>query len=456
MISHALAEAARAADNQIRTSVMLLRQRPLYLLLLLFTPILLPGQTRGDIDADADTLVRGADDMLFDSTVTDLGLPEAGDESTSLTEQRPSGWAPELPAFRFRRRDLLGLQDSPPFILSYDRADGLFLGLGGNSPLSFFREQRLQGYFGFGYSFGSHYWQVYGGVKKDFLTTEQPLRIGVEGHILTDTQDAWKMGRGENTVAALLAGVDTRDYFQRRGFSISAQQFISPRIAIKGEYRLDNYKNSQREAGWSLFGPKQPFREVAPIREGRMQSFVVNLLADCMALRSWDDGQLGVEAQAEFGSMGDDNFAQYVIDGVIKKSIVEKRFWLAARARVGLATAQAPPQKLFTIGGFGTLPGFPQNAWGGNRLLLLQSDLLFAPIPELGLRVILENNLGYTSTADSAAGIFEGLLPENISSLQYSPGLYLGTATGRVRIGFAFRTDIFADPVFVIRLAQPF
>lgn len=448
-------KAVTAEQNPIRRSIMIFRRNPLYLLLLLFIPILLQAQTGGDIDADADSLVRGIDDMLFDSTAMDLALPESGGESTTLTEHRPSGWAPELPGFRFRRRDLLGLQDSPPFILSYDRADGLFLGLGANTPLNFFRQRRVQGYFGFGYSFGSHYWQVYGGLKKDILTEEHPLRIGVEGHILTDTQDAWKMARGENTVAALLAGIDARDYFQRRGFSLSAQQFLSPRIAIKGEYRLDHYRSSRREVNWSLFGPGQPFREVSPVREGRMQSFVVNLLADCMALRSWDDGQFGMESQAEFGSIDDDNFAQYVIDGVIKKTIVEERLWLAVHARLGLATSQAPPQKLFTIGGFGTLPGFPQNAWGGNRLLLLQSDLLFSPIPTLDLRVILENNFGYAAMADSTAGIFDGL-PGNLSAFKYSPGIYLGTATGRVRIGFAFRTDIFTDPVFVIRLAQPF
>jgi len=426
----------------------------LYLLLLPSILFCQPGSD-DEIEAAADSLVSDFDDILFDSTTIARGLPLAGDESAPLIQRRPSGWAPELPVFGFRRRDLLGLQDTPPYFIGYDRADGLFLGLGGNSPATLFREHRLQGYFGFGYSFGSHYWQVYGGLNRDFLTTERPLRIGVEGHILTDTHDAWKMDRNENSLFALLAGIDTRDYFQRRGFSVSIQQFLGPRMALKGEYRYDNYSNSQREAGWSLFGPEQPFSEVPQIRKGLMSSFVANLLVDYIALRSWDQAQAGLEAQAEFGSMGDDDFAQYIADARLKITLLDEWLWLAAHGRIGATIGETPPQKLFTLGGFGTLPGFPQNIYGGNRLLLLQTDLLLSPFPELGLRVILENNFGYTGMADSSAGPLDGF-GGDLTAFNYSIGAYLGTAAGRFRIGFAFRTDIFADPVFVIRLGQPF
>ncbi len=422
----------------------------LFAILLLLLPAALPAQPA--IDADADSLVLEYEDLFDTTLVASPGL-ENRTESDPMLEQRPSGWAPELQS-TFRRRDLLGLYDSPPVLLNYDRADGLFLGIGGNTPAKLFESRRVQGYFGLGYAFGSHYWQVYGGLKKDFLSPETPLRIGAEGHILTDTRDAWKMERLENTLFALLAGVDTRDYYQRRGFSASAQWFLSPRIALKGEYRHDNYRSSRREAGWSLFGPRQPFQEVPPVREGRMGSFVASILIDYMALRSWDDPQIGFEAQAEFGSLGG-TFAQYTADARLKFTAVDRHLWLALRGRIGITTGDAPPQKLATIGGLGTLPGYPQNFLAGNRLLLLQSDILVAPIRTFGLRVILENNIAYAGMSDSSAGIFEGF-PEEISDLKYSTGLYLGTATGRFRIGFAFRTDIFADPEFTVRLTQPF
>lgn len=403
----------------------------------------------GDPDAAADTMMKD-NDFLFDSLT--FSTPLNDDVSLPLDQIRPAGWSPEF-ATPYRRVDYLGLEDAPALLLSYDRADGLYLGLGSNIPSEVFFSNRLQGHFGFGYSFGSHYWQVLGGLKRDFLSENAPLRLTAEGHIITDTRDAWKMAVNENTAFALLAGVDTRDYFQRRGFSVGAQQFLNRRIGVKAEYRLDSYKSSRREAGWSLFGPEQPFHEVPPIAEGRMSSVVINLIADYMSLRSWDEGQFGLEAQAEFGSL-EESFQHYVLDARARLTAVERWVWLAARVRVASATGNAPPQRLFTIGGYGTIPGYDQNAYGGNRLLLLQTDLIVRIYPRVAFCLIFENNIGgvtMTSPDDGALAAF----PE-LSALKYSTGIYLGFPTGSFRAGFAFRTDIFADPEFVVRLSRPF
>jgi hypothetical protein len=420
-----------------------------FALLFLLAPILLVAQP--DYDAAADTLVA-RDSSLFDAFR--LQPPLQDSESVPLDQIRPAGWAPEYAA-PYRRISFLGLEDTPPLILSYNRADAIYLGAGANLPVTMFLERGLQGHLGFGYAFGSHYWQVRAGLKHDFISRDAPLRIGAEGHIITDTRDGWKMGPDENTAFALLAGVDTRDYFRRSGFSLSAQQFLNRRVGIKAEYRVDTYRNSRREASWSLFGPHQPFFEVPPIRTGRMTSAVVNVIADYMSLRSWNDGQFAAEAQAEFGSIGGASFQQYVIDARAKMAVVEDMLWVGLRGRAGSATGQAPPQKLFTMGGYGTLPGFEQNVYGGNRLILLQTDLILAPFRRFGLRLIFENNFGAVATASPDDGALAGF-PSGLGSFKYSTGIYIGTAAAKFRMGFAFRTDIFADPEFVVRIAQPF
>ncbi len=417
--------------------------------LLLFVPTFLFCQT--DADTDADSLVRGYE-ALFD-TGSRSAPPAPADESGFLTSPLASDRVSGITIFP-NRLDLLRLQDSPPFFIKYDRADGAFAGVGSNTPARLFSAHRLQGYAGFGYAFGSHTWQAYGGISGDLLSEEAPLRLAAEGHVFTDTRDAWKMECGENTLYALLAGVDTRDYYRRQGFSIGARQFLTSRISLKAEYRFDTYRNSHREAGWSLFGPTQPFPEVPPIREGAMHSAVVGLAVDYMALRSWDQARIGFEAQGEFGSLGG-NFQQYTADARLKATILRERLWLGLRGRLGIAAGNAPPQKRYTIGGLGTLPGFPQNRYEGNRLLLLQSDLLFAPITSLGFRLILENAIGYVGTAPPSAAALTGF-PAELVQLCYAPGIYIGSATGRFRAGIAFRTDIMADPEVVVRLSEPF
>jgi hypothetical protein len=420
------------------------------LLLIAFTPAV---HSQPDAESAADSLVHG-DERLFEDFpwTPDSSLLES---ETSPTQSWLRSHRDPLLSFRFERRDLLGLRDRQ-FPISYDRSDGLYLGIGADSPLRFFLERRTQAYLGFGYGFGSHYWQVVGGLRHDFFSRETPLRFGAEGHIITDTRDAWKMNSIENSLFAALAGVDTRNYFKRNGFLFSLEQFLTPRTEVKVEFRRDNYLNAQRETGWSLFGPKQPFQEVLPIREGWMNSLAVSLLADYITFRTWGNPQVGLEAESEFG-FGDYSFQEHVVDLHLKGTLIPRTLWLALHARAGTATGDAPPQRLFTIGGFGTLPGFPQNQYIGNRMVLLQTDVLFSPFDGLlrDIRIILSNDIGAVSTTGTTSDLFGGF-PDALSQFKYSTGIYLGPAAATSRIGVAWRTDVYAEPTFVIRLGQRF
>ncbi len=434
------------------------RPRALPFLLLWLLPLAAIAQpdTDADTDAVADSIV-GSDRRLFD-TLPPAGMRPAHDRDL------PDHWMEMLPAIRGRQGSLLGLDEMPPTLIGYSRADGPFIGLGGDLPARILPDAATYGYLGGGYGFGSHYWQVYGGIEHDLLSRSTPLRIGAEGHVLTDTRDAWKMGRNENTLLALLAGIDARDYFQRRGFSLSARQFITPRLWLQGELRLDEYRNARREAGWSLFGPRQPFTEIRPIREGAMRSLIGSLCFDGITLRGWDDPQLGAEGRVEFGrtrehGSGDGAFIHYTIDARIRGEVIEGLLWIAARGRIGGATGDVPPQRLFTIGGLGTLPGYPQNAYEGNRMVLLQTELLVAPAgsvrPLRDLRMILSNDIGAVATAATDASLLS-MIPGTARAYHYAPGIFLGSATGAFRIGCAFRTDRSADPELVVRLTRPY
>ncbi len=420
------------------------------LLLFLLLPLLLRGQPADTTDqALADSLVR-MDQGLFEEIDSLVRDPIPDPESERTPGRLPVGRSPKFSLLP-DKRDFLGLRDGFA-MMSFDRADGFFIGLGSDIPAKQFIEKRIQGYLGGGYSFGSHYWQVIGGLARDFLAREAPLRIGVEGHIYTDTRDAWKMGSTENSFMAAIAGVDARDYFQRRGFSVSAQQFLTPRTGLKGEFRWDHYRSSRREVDWSLFGPEHPYYEIPAVREGNMRSVAIGFLADYITLRSWSDPQIGFEAELEFG-LDETEFTHLTLDARTKITIAEGSLWLGLHGRYGSTTGDAPPQRLFTLGGMGTLPGYPQNRFGGNRMLLIQTDLLIGPFGSL--RIILENNVGAVTAAAPDEGLFAGL-PEELSGFMYSPGIYLGSSTGSFRIGAAWRTDVFESPEFVVRFGQPF
>jgi hypothetical protein len=408
---------------------------------------------QGDVDAAADSLVH-RDSLLFEPAVTVPDEPMGDEEHDNIPGSRYRLYqaTPEF-SVRYGREDLLGLRDRL-FVIGYDRADGFYIGAGADLAAHHFLEKRLQGYVGGGYAFGSHYWQVSGGLSRDLLAEEYPLRVGVEAHIMTDTKDAWKLGVVENTLFAALAGIDARDYFQRRGFSLTLQQFLEPRSSVSAEYRRDNYRNSRREAGWSLFGPEQPFHEVPPVREGAFSSAVISVATDYMTLRDWRAPQFGFAAQLELG-LGEETFRQLVVDARLKSVLVSQFAWLGLHLRLGSASNDAPPQKRFTIGGFGTLPGYPQNAYEGDRMMLLQTELLVAPHKSLrNLRIILSNDFGAVASVPGE-GLLSGI-PTDPAHYLHSVGIYLGTPAARFRIGAAWRTDRSGPPTFVVRLAQRF
>jgi hypothetical protein len=430
------------------------------------------SQSQTAVDRRLDSVMRSRDE-LFGVRVPDSLDEDAAQRDTA--SRFPHTWYPEFSP-RFGRRDLLGLRDRH-FLLTYDRADGLFLGAGADIPRSLFEDTRMQGHVGFGYAFGSHYWQVSGGARYDLLDVETPLRLSAEGHILTDTRDAWKMDVVENTLYAALAGGDARDYFQRRGFSVGIEKYLLPRVSIAAEYRHDRYRSSRREVGWSLFGPEQPFREVPPVADAALRSFAFTLQADYLSLRSWSEPQFGIAIEAELGS-GEDrpddlekslrtfDMQSFVVDARLKTAVIPGVLWLALRARAGATTSDGEtlrdglPQRWFTIGGVGTLPGFPDNEFAGNRMLLVNTDLLFRPIASgigRNLRIIVSNDAGAVSVAgpgDRDDPFTIG--PASISDWKYSTGIYLGAPAARFRIGVAWRTDRMESPRFVMRLSETF
>ncbi|MBC8145233.1 MAG: hypothetical protein H7X80_06575, partial [bacterium] len=108
----------------------------------------------------------------------------------------------------------------------------------------------------------------------------------------------------------------------------------------------------------------------------------------------------------------------------------------------------------------GTVPGYPQNEYVGDRLIIAQSDVLLQPLrrgPLRDVRIVLSNDVAVVERAnitepDNPLSIFDVAINE----WKYSPGIYLGTSSARFRIGVAWRSDISSTPQFVVRLAEAF
>lgn len=358
------------------------------------------------------------------------------------------------------------------FMFRYNRVEGMFLGLGSEKRYYWDGRKEYSLYGSVGWGFKSHLWRGNLGLSRQFAFNDgQLLEFGVEGHSLTDTKDDWVIGLTENTLSSLLIHEDYRDYFTREGLGFNVaysveQDYLTSQLKV--EYLLDKYSSLENHAEWSFFGGDKVFRLNPAIDDGKMRSIVVSLGVSTTTKtirgpEGWNVYATGEFADKNFGS--DFGFNQYVAD-VRRFQPLGRYDNLNLRFRVGTADGQLPVQKVFEIGGLGSLPGFPFKYEAGNRMMLFNAEYIIDSdfLDELdfwpgwmfsGTNFIIFSDAGVARTVSNTASLtdFGGL---KLSDFRHDVGVGLGSRSGSFRLAVVWRTDQSESPRFTFRIARPF
>ena len=357
------------------------------------------------------------------------------------------------------------------FLLRYNRVEAFFIGL--NFPDRFSWEGRSISMFGsVGYGFANHRWRYSGGISRQFGATRSLLEVGVEGHSLTDTKDQWIVGEGENSLAAFFLRSDYRDYFSRQGFSAWMGIYGRSRntdMQLRVSYLSDQYGSLDRNTGWSLFGTERTFRENPPVAEGMMRSFLTSFEIheehqQTYYTAGWN-AALAVEVSRPALS-SDFSFMRYLAEATRYQPLGGYETF-NIRVRAGSGTGDLPPQKGFELGGISTLPAYSYKDIAGNRILLLNAEYIIngALFDEVdvfpswllrNLNFIVFADAGYTNTATGEESFLKGFNDVSARTIKSDWGIGIGSRDAKVRLGFAWKTDV-AEPVKVfLRLTRPF
>ncbi|MBI3585851.1 MAG: BamA/TamA family outer membrane protein [Ignavibacteriales bacterium] len=358
------------------------------------------------------------------------------------------------------------------FIFRYNRVEGIFLGLGSEKRYYWDGRKDYSLYGSIGWGFKSHLWRGNLGLSRQFAFNDgQILEFGVEGHSLTDTKDQWVIGLTENTLSSFLIHEDYRDYFTREGvgfnvaYSVQQDYFTSQ---LKVEYLMDKYSSLENHAEWSIFGGDKVFRLNPAIEDGKMRSIFTSVGVSTVTKTIRGPEGWNVYATAEFAdkSFGSDfGFNQYVAD-VRRFQPLGRYDNLNVRFRVGTADGRLPVQKMFEIGGLGSLPGFPFKYEAGNRTMLLNAEYIIDSdfLDELdfwpgwllsGTNFIIFSDAGVARTVSNTASLtdFDGL---KLSDFRHDVGVGIGSRSGSFRLAVVWRTDQSESPRFTFRIARPF
>lgn len=365
------------------------------------------------------------------------------------------------------------------FVFRYNRVDGLFLGLGSEKKYYWDGSRSYNAYGSVGYAFKLHRWRYQLGLTRQFAVVGEDdsgsnhlLEFGLEGHSLTDTKDQWLINVHENTAAALLIHEDFRDYYGREGFGAhiahsSQRDYLL--MQLKVEYLADRYTSLSKGTEYAIFGGKKVFRPNPPIDDGKMRSALVSagfstVTKTVHGLEGWSISGSTEFARRRWGS--EFGFSQFVGD-IRRYQPLGRYDNLNIRVRAGTSTGVVPAQRIFEMGGLGTLNAYRFKSDAGNRMVLANleyiingdflHDLDFWPSWLMrGINFLVMADAGWIANVPSQTDWTGGFETLRLRNFKNNLGLGFTNKNGSFRIGFAWRTDVKAPAVFLLRVTRPF
>ena len=187
----------------------------------------------------------------------------------------------------------------------------------------------------------------------------------------------------EATARALLWGEDKLRYVRARGWT-AAWRLTHRRLAghearidfaFLRETPLANVPTS------SLFGAERfTPNPVADVAAGRLHAATLRYGYSNIHWRTWTRVLIDGEVRAAGGPLGGDReFVRW--EANLAPSLrLHRSLYLDTRLEAGLATGRLPLQESFYVGGKGTLPGYADARFAGDRIALARTRLSLVPI----------------------------------------------------------------------------
>lgn len=288
------------------------------------------------------------------------------------------------------------------------------------------------------------------GFERPFFGSRK-LYVGAELHDLTASDDQWQLSSFEASLAAIGAARSFRDYYRRRGVQIGGAFRPHPRIEAFGAWRAERHEAMPVETDFSFWNRDDLFRPNLAVREGHLGSIMLGASVNSEELdrESLDatyrrhqldtfyGEQLAVSPRSsdvtpvwrvdwtsEISSPGaldsDFDFSRHILSARYRK-LLSPHQEFGARGIRGWSGGVLPPQRLFAIGGLGSIHGYDFKAASGSAMTLV--NLEYALGWREGLQVV-----GFYDAGKAASG-------------PWLKGVGWGIGLSSVRVDFGYRTD---------------
>ncbi len=355
----------------------------------------------------------------------------------------------------------------------YNRVEGLFVNPGLEYYPTPWPNTKFYGYIGAGlWNESDQIFRFRVGARKDFMADEFTRRFSLGAEVFHSVQsvDDWTVGYLENSLYALVAGQDYKDYFSATGFKVYFDYKLKEAHTLRFEFARRKFEALRKNIDWSVFGnafPANPRRADAFIAEGN------EIGMRFMAAFDWRDNPMFPLTGWYLEAIYEPTFEDFKTQGLFLTLKAYRPTWSNQRllARVMLGTRSgdiagprasgAPVDSLadqyaIDLGGLGTLRGFDDKEFMGNRMFMLNFNYWFGGdilqkiplrnVPLFGtfwstLSLGLFVDTGWAWVSDPDRFLLDGFGALRPANLKTDVGVSLAVLEGVVRLDVAKRTD---------------
>lgn len=298
------------------------------------------------------------------------------------------------------------------------------------------------------------------GFERPFFEARK-LYVGGEVRDLTASDDQWQVSSLESSLAAVGPRRSIRDYYRQRGVQIGTAYRIHPQVELLAAWRSERQERLPIESDFSFWHGDEAFRPNVDARDGHLNALVVGASIDGQGFdrESLDATYRRHQLQSLFGerldrpSRRDDPSAIWRIDWTSELSAPDafnsdfdfRRHVISARYRKPLSPHQdfgirgiggwsagvLPPQRLFAVGGIGSVHGYDFKESIGTSLALVN----------------LEYALGWRD-AFTLVGFYDA--GRTSPQKGWLNGVGFGIGLGEFRIDFGYRLDAVPSSLHVV------
>ena len=304
------------------------------------------------------------------------------------------------------------------------------------------------------------------------------LYVGAAVHDLTASDDAWRLSPTEQSLSSLAFKTTFRDYYRRRGYQLHAAGRLDDNHEVLASWRDERHEPLRNETSYSIFQDDHVFAANGAAAIGDLHALVVGYAWDtrglerarcrsCAGNEANETTYLRHQLDNPYGSLGSQDAGVRVewtseisapgtfgSDFDFRRHILNARAYTTpsprqqvnARLLLGLSDGVLPPQRLFALGGLGSVRGYDFKEAVGEHMTLVNVEY----------KLRLQQHGGPTGVAFVDVGRISR--PVDESRTDWLTGIGLGVEFwDSLRFDFAYRlNDIPRSFQWTVRLSPTF